>query len=175
MNNGTMDIYVKRMVYISFFVAISVVATTLRFGIVSFGGLPIILSGFLMGPSAGFVVGAIVDIVSFIIRPSGSFNILFTITSGLTGFIPAYLIMFMGAKYPNYTFWKVLFSIAIGQILTSVIMVPIILNVFLKMNIWQKFIGAAIKQAYSIPVYALVIMALYEDLKNILDFRKFHS
>lgn len=175
MNNKTLDFSVKKMVYISFFVAIAVVVNTLRFGIVSFGGFPIILSGYFMGPASGFMVGFLADIISFMLRPSGDFNILFAITSGLTGFIPVYLTIKMGDHYPNYKFAKVLISIAIGQIVTSVIMVPIILNVFLKMNFWQRFIKAAIKQAYSVPVYSVLFVTLNEDLKNVLNFSVFHE
>lgn len=61
--------------------------------------LPIMLSGILLGPTAGFIVGFISDLLCFIIKPNGPFFIGFTIAEGLTGMIPGLLWLFL-KKYP---------------------------------------------------------------------------
>ena len=128
MNNHVINVRVRKIAYLSFFVALSVLINTLRVGQVSFGGFPIIASGYMLGPVWGFFVGFIADIVGFIVKPSpNAFNPVFSITSGLTGFIPVYLTMRMGDVYPNYKIWKIFISIALGQIITSVLLVPFFL------------------------------------------------
>ncbi len=79
----------RSIAYASLFVALSVVINTFRIGSVSFGGVPIIFSGYVLGPVMGFIVGAMADIVGFIVRPSGNaFNPVFVLTSALTGMLP---------------------------------------------------------------------------------------
>lgn len=53
--------------------------------------IPIILTGILFGPGAGFLVGAISDILCFAIKPGGPFFPGFTLVSALTGFLPGLL------------------------------------------------------------------------------------
>lgn len=170
MSNNSINIKVRRIAYLSFFVALSVLVNTLRVGHVSFGGFPIIASGYMLGPVWGFCVGFVADVVSFIIKPSGDFNPVFAITSGLTGFIPVYLTTMMGDAYPNYKFWKILIAIAIGQIVTSVLLVPFFLHLFFKMNFYERMIRAAVKQMYSIPVYAILLEALIRGVSKAVDF-----
>ncbi len=156
----------KMMSYIAVFVALSVVVNVLRVGSLSFGGFPIIFSGFVLGPLGGFIVGAISDVLSFIIRPSGQFNILFTLTSGLTGAIPIIVVKLLGVKNNKLSLWKVIVGIGLGQLITSVILVPIFIALF--MGTEQGFayyaIKALIKQSLSVPVYSIVLVSLYESL-----------
>ncbi len=156
----------KMMSYIAVFVALSVVVNVLRVGSLSFGGFPIIFSGFVLGPLGGFIVGAISDVLSFIIRPSGQFNILFTLTSGLTGAIPIIVVRLLGVKNNKFSLWKVIMGIGVGQLITSVILVPIFIALF--MGTEQGFayyaIKALVKQSLSVPVYSIVLVSLYESL-----------
>ncbi len=156
----------RMMAYISVFVALSVVVNILRVGSLSFGGFPIIFSGFILGPIGGFIVGAITDILSFIIRPSGQFNILFTLTSALTGFIPIVVFRLLSFKNDNLSFWKVFIGVATGQLITSVILVPIFLALFMGTDKGFAYfaIKALIKQSLSVPIYSIVLISLYESL-----------
>lgn len=176
MSNHIINVKVRRIAYLSFFVALSVLVNTLRVGHVSFGGFPIIASGYFLGPVWGFCVGFIADIVGFMIKPSPQgFNPVFAVTSGLTGFLPVYFTLLMGDVYPKYKFWKILISIALGQILTSVLIVPFFLNYFFKMNFYQRMIKAGIKQAYSIPVYAILLEGLIKGVSKTVDFGFFKN
>lgn len=82
-------------------IAISVVAKLLFEVYIPLGGfptlrlnltaLPIMLSGIILGPVGGFVVGILSDLLCYVIKPNGPWFIGFTISSGLTGLIPGYL------------------------------------------------------------------------------------
>lgn len=157
------------------FVALSVVINSLRVGDISFGGFPIIFAGYALGPVAGFIVGGVADIVGFLIRPSatGGFNPLFVLTSALTGAIPVLVTNLLKSKYPKYEFWKVLVGIFVGQMLTSVIMVPIFRVILFGGNTVWYFAGKAfIKQIFSIPVYALLITSVGDTLYKVIDFER---
>lgn len=157
----------SRMIsYISVFVAISVVVNVLRVGVLSFGGFPIIFSGFVLGPLAGFIVGGLADVISFIIRPSGDFNILFTLTSALTGAIPILVVRFLGKEDAKLPLWKAFVGIAVGQLITSVLLAPLFLALFMGTDKGFMFyaVKAFVKQAFSVPIYAIVLVSLHESL-----------
>lgn len=157
----------------SMFVALSVAINTVRIGSVSFGGFPIIFSGYVLGPIPGFIVGAVADLVGFIIRPSSfGFNPIFTLTSALTGLIPVVITRLLGEKYPKYSFVKVLLGIFVGQVLTSVLLAPFFSTLLYKreesflLTFWIKASKAGIKQAVSIPIYAFLIVSVIEAISK---------
>lgn len=163
----------KKIAYVGIFIALSVAINTLRIGSISFGGFPIIFSGYVLGPVLGFVVGGLADLVGFLIRPSatGGFNPLFTLTSALTGAIPIIVTRVLGDKYPNFKFWKVLIGVLVGQTITSVIMVPFFISILYGKNtVWYYMTSAAVKQAVSIPVYSILIMSINKVLSKQYDF-----
>ena len=164
-----------RITYIAIFVAMSVAINTARVGSISFGGFPIILSGYFLGPINGFIVGALADVVGFLIRPSsaGGFNIAFVLTSALTGFIPVLVTRLLGEKYPNYSFIKVLIGVFVGQIITSVLMSPFFMVMFYGKNTFIYYAGKAFfKQIISIPIYAFLINTVSDSIGKTVDFAK---
>ncbi|MDO5027408.1 MAG: folate family ECF transporter S component [Tissierellia bacterium] len=163
----------SKISYMAVFVALSVIINTVRIGSVSFGGFPIILSGYLLGPIPGFIVGGVSDVVGFIVRPSSfGFNILYTMTSALTGLIPVLITNLLGQKYPKYTFVKVLIGVLVGQVLTSVVLVPIFSTILYKKVFTVEFIKALSKQAVSIPIYSFLIVTLNDRLGKAIKFDK---
>ena len=82
--------------------------------------LPIMLSGILFGPLAGFAVGFISDILCFIIKPGGPFFIGFTLANALTGFIPGLLFMMLRKKEIKHLEWFNLVFIALAAVILAV-------------------------------------------------------
>lgn len=164
----------NKLTYMAIFVALSAAINSMRVGTVSFGGFPIIFSGYLLGPLAGFIVGGVADIVGFIIRPSSfAFNPLFTLTSALTGLIPILITEALGDKYPKFTLLKVIIGVFIGQMLTSVILVPIFsVILYEKDTFWYIAVRALLKQIVSIPIYAFLITTINDRLTKVIDFNK---
>lgn len=162
----------RTITYMSVFIALSVVINTMRFGSISFGGFPIIYSGLVLGPVNGFIVGGVSDVLAFIVRPSsGGYNILFTLTSALTGFIPAIITGLFKDKYPNYRFFSVLIGVFIGQMITSVIMAPFFQSILFGKNTFYYYaVKAFIKQIVSIPIYSGLFISLNESLKKNINF-----
>ncbi|NLW51828.1 MAG: folate family ECF transporter S component [Tissierellia bacterium] len=162
----------NKLTYMAVLVALGVIINTLRVGGISFGGFPIILSGYLLGPVSGFIVGAVTDLAAFIVRPSAfGFNPIFTITSALTGLLPVLVTSILGETYPKFTFIKVLIGVFVGQILTSVILVPIFSTLLYGQASFLVLAGKALaKQAFSIPLYAFLAVTLIDRMAKVIKF-----
>lgn len=154
----------KNMTYISAFVALGVVINTMRIGEISFGGFPIVYSGIAFGPVVGGVVGALVDIVGFIVRPSasgGAFNPLFMMTSLLTGAIPPLVMKILKDDGTKSSYVRVFLSIMVAQLVTSVALVPLFRFWLYAHPYIPTLVSAIIKQAYSVPLYTFFFIIIY--------------
>lgn len=163
----------RKITYMAMFIALSVVINTMRFGSISFGGFPIIYSGLVLGPVNGFIVGALADVLGFIVRPSsgGGYHVVFTLTSALTGLIPILVVRLFKVKYPNFKFYQVLLGILVGQMITSVIMSPYFQAFIFGKNTFIYYATKAlIKQAVSIPLYAALFTSMTESIKDSINF-----
>lgn len=158
----------RKMVQISFLTALSIILTrlfSLRIAIggvegirIGFGGLPIIFAGIALGPVAGGLVGAISDVLGYLINPMGAYMPHFTLTSFLTGFIPGLFIYYVFNNSDKY--WGLLVSIAIGQLITSALMVPLFLQMLFAIPLKVTLIPRLIGQLIHVPVYAYFIKLL---------------
>jgi ECF transporter S component (folate family) len=118
--------YVNHLVLAALFVALSAILKltfeiyflpTLRF---NFATVPIMVSGMVLGPIWGFAVGALSDIINFILKPTGPFHYGFTLATALNGFIPG-LIFWLAKKRKkefNYSVLNiVMYVILVGGML----------------------------------------------------------
>ncbi|HHW03863.1 MAG TPA: folate family ECF transporter S component [Thermoanaerobacterales bacterium] len=135
---------------------------------IGFGGFPIILAGIMMGPAAGGIVGAIGDVIGYYINPMGPYMPHFTLTSALTGIIPA--VILAPAKKPIPSFWQLLLAISIGQIITSIILVPYFLQILFKIPMAVTLPARIIGQAIHVPVYALFTEVLLKRIYMVLHY-----
>ena len=133
-------------------------------GVISFGGFPIIFAGVVFGPVVGGIVGGVGDVVSFIVRPTGPFMPHFVLTSALTGIIPGIMIRLLKAEMPKIPLWKIFLAIFVGQVTTTVLMVPFFRSILFSTPMMVTLPKAAIKQAINIPAYSIIIKALVESL-----------
>lgn len=157
---------VRIMTISGFLIALNIILS--RFitipGIINFGGFPIIFAGIVFGPVVGGLVGTIGDIVSFIVRPTGAFMPHFVLTSALTGIIPGLIVKLLGNNLRNSKLWKVFIAILIGQVITTVLMVPYFRQILFAHPFIVNFARAAQKQAINIPAYAIMINLLIKSL-----------
>ena len=120
-----------------FLIALSIILTriaSLRIAIggvegirIGLGKLPIILGGIIFGPLAGGLIGAFSDLLGYFINPIGVYMPHFTLTSALTGIIPATILILMRKEEPNV--FDLGLAITAGQVITSIILIPYFLNI----------------------------------------------
>ena len=162
----------RNMVYYAILMALNVVLTrvgSIRIGgggvelvRIGFGGYPIIFAGIAFGPLAGGIVGTIGDIVGHFMSPMGPYMPHFTMTAALTGIIPGIVMMLF--KENKNSFWKLLLAIGIGQIITSVLLVPYFMKTLFSAPLVTTIPGRAISQAVQIPLYAFITQTIQKRL-----------
>jgi ECF transporter S component (folate family) len=119
------------------FIALSIILTriaSLRIAIgsvegirIGLGRLPIILGGIIFGPLAGGLIGAFSDLLGYFINPIGAYMPHFTLTSALTGIIPATILILMRKDEPNV--FDLGLAITMGQLVTSIMLIPYFLHI----------------------------------------------
>src|SRR6056297_2893260 len=66
---------------------------------INFSAVPIILSGIMFGPVAGFMTGGVADVIGYLINPQGgAFFPGFTLSTALTGMIPGLIYKLIKTK-----------------------------------------------------------------------------
>ena len=160
----------RQWVFLSLLVALSVVlarVASIRIAIagvegirIGFGGLPIILAGLMFGPLAGAIVGAVADVLGYMINPMGAYVPHFTLTSALTGAIPGWMMLAQGRQ--SITKLKLIIAIAVGQVITSVLMVPWFLNMLFGIPFAPLLLPRIVAQVIQIPVFGLLSFIIME-------------
>jgi ECF transporter S component (folate family) len=159
-------INIKTISIAGFLIALNIVLSRIITipGIINFGGFPIIFGGIVFGPAVGGIIGAVGDIVSFIVRPTGAFMPHFVLTSALTGIIPGILAKVLQNNLRNPKLWKIFTSVLTGQFITSIIMVPYFRQILFGHPFLVTMLKAITKQAVNIPAYSIIILILIKAL-----------
>ena len=132
-----MKISSHKITTMGFLIALSIILTriaSLRIAIggvegirIGLGKLPIILGGIIFGPLSGGLIGAFSDLLGYFINPIGVYMPHFTLTSALTGIIPATVLILIRKEEPNV--FDLGLAITVGQVITSIILIPYFLNI----------------------------------------------
>jgi len=160
-------ITIRTIAYAGLLAALGVVLKSfLGIPLTMFGGLvknislapvPVIFGGILFGPVAGGLIGVVVDVAGYFLKPWGGYIPLFTLTMALYGVIPA--LFYLKKKQAKPSFAKLLLVVLLAQTICSVI-----LN-----TLWLVLIGYAfeaiavtrlVSAAVSWPVYTLLLFVL---------------
>jgi ECF transporter S component (folate family) len=131
---------------------------------IGLGKLPIILGGIIFGPLDGGLIGAFSDLLGYFINPIGVYMPHFTLTSALTGIIPATILILMRKEEPNV--FDLGLAITAGQVITSIILIPYFLNILFGIP-WKVLMPSRIvAEPIQIFIYTYTINIILK--KNIL-------
>ncbi|NLO81470.1 MAG: folate family ECF transporter S component [Clostridiales bacterium] len=170
---------IRKIAYTGLFIAISIILTRFFSGNITiagiyalrltFGEIPIILNGLLLGPVFGAACGILSDIIGYAINPlGGAYFPGFTLTAMLTGLIPGVL-----SKY----FLKELkwHSIAIIIVLTELMAVPLN-TLWLSLLHGKAYITLLVPRIIGkgilIPVYIIIITMTAKHIRHIFSFTR---
>lgn len=87
---------------------------------IRFSNIPVAVAGMLFGPGVGGVVGALSDLLGYVVRPTGPYFPGFTLSAALSGVIFG---LFLGKdkiSVPRVVLACVIYQAAIGLLLTAV-------------------------------------------------------
>jgi ECF transporter S component (folate family) len=171
--------WTRRLVYLGLLTALAVIFTRLIVVTVAIGGVDnfrlgigqlfLILSGILYGPLAGAYVGAMADIIGFVVRPGGPYVPLFTLTSMLTATLPGLILVLLRrgrAGLPSLG--QLLISVAIGQIISPILLTSYFLMISFGHPLLVSLTPRLITQAFLIPTFALMAHLLLRRLSGIV-------
>ena len=86
---------------------------------IRFSNIPVAVAGMLFGPGVGGAVGALADILGYVVRPTGPYFPGFTISSALSGVIFGLLLQ-KNRSLGRIILACVLYEVFVGILLTSV-------------------------------------------------------
>jgi len=130
---------------------------------IRFGSLPICMAGMMFGPVVGGVVGALVDIGGYLVKPTGPFFPGFTLSSLVGGVI--FGLMLYNKKM---TFLMVLASQIVYTIIVGIIMNSYWLNLlYLKNGYLAAIIARLPKELIMIPIYSVLIYSLFKAFSKV--------
>lgn len=167
----------KKVAFAGMFIALSIVFTRFFSYMVviggaqairlSFGDLPLMLSGIVLGPVYGAFTGVLADLIGFPFNPQGSYFPGFTLSAALSGLLPG----LMGKLFQRKWKWLSLtIVISITMIITS-----LILNTYwLKMMMGRAFAvllpPRIIAVVILVPIYVVVIKLVLKHFNRIAAF-----
>ena len=120
----------KVVVYAGLLIAVSVVLKLVFEIYIPLGGfpslrinltsIPTILSGILLGPGIGFIVGVVTDLLCYVVKPGGPWFVGFTLSAGLTGLIPGlFWMLFKKYEFKHIKWFNTAFIAVCLVILTA--------------------------------------------------------
>jgi riboflavin transporter len=149
-------------------VALSIVLTRLlsinidQYIRISFGFVPIILAGIVLGPYFGFAVGGLADFLGCLLFGVAPYPLI-TLTSALVGLI-SWLIYRLMRKTREWI--RILLAVAVIQVVCTILLQTLWLSLlygqaYMILLPWRAIIGIV-----SIPIYAMLIYAILAGLKK---------
>lgn len=129
----------------------------------SIGFVPIMLAGILLGPGWGCAVGAVADVLGFLMMPKGVYFFPITLTSALAGVLPALIYRYSG-KAAEWL--KALLSVSAVQIFCSMLLQTYWLTLLYGKGFGVLFVPRAIVALATVPIYYILIHSLLLGLKR---------
>ena len=109
---------------------------------------------------------------------SSGFNPIFSLTSALTEL----LIEIMKYKYQNCKIRKVFIAIAVGQLITTVLMSPLFITFIREGSLfgtnefrivyYARVAKAFVRQAFNVPVYTIIFSIIVKPISRAIDITK---
>ena len=130
---------------------------------IRFGSLPVALAGMMFGPGVAGIVGALIDIGGFLVKPTGPFFPGFTISGVVSGII--FGVMLHGKKC---TVTRILMTQAIHTFIVGIIMNSFWLNLlYLKNGYLAAIIARLPKELIMIPVMSVLLYTVLNSLEKV--------
>lgn len=134
---------------------------------ISLGNIPIMLSGFLLGPISGAITGILADLIGATLFPAGPYFPGFTLTACLTGFLPGLLKPLLGGKMK----WKnVLLITLLTEAVGSIGLNTLWLSILYGTNYLALLLPRVPTTITMTVVYSSLITLLYHRLRKQIFF-----
>lgn len=130
---------------------------------IGFSGIPNQIVAFVFGPAVGAIFGALLDIIKFIIKPTGMFFPGFTLSAALGGLI-----------YGLFLYRR---PLSLKNVLISQILIKVFVNICLN-TLWLKLLydkailvilpGRLLSNAVMLPIDTVIMFAVLSAVERII-------
>ncbi len=106
---------------------------------IELGGIPIVMGGIILGPFAGGIIGAISDLIGFLVNDrGGAYHFGFTLNAILTGAIPGALFLIFKKYHASERFFKIINYVLVSLlvVLGNIYIFAVQSDVILAKNRW---------------------------------------
>lgn len=165
---------VRRIAYAGVFIAVSIILTRLASQMIyiagvqilrlSFGEIPLILSGIILGPFYGAACGALADLIGFPINAQGAYFPGFTLSAALVGMLPGLMTRLVKKEW---TWLSLSIVIGITTLITSVILNTIWLHMIIGKAVAMLLPARIIAALILTPIYISVVKLFLKHYKHI--------
>lgn len=127
------------------------------------GFVPIMIAGVVLGPYYGMAVGAMADLLGFVLFPTGAYFPPITLTSALVGLLPHLVFRML----PHAKDWvRVVLAVTLTQIVCSMVLQTVWLSMLYGVPYAEMFYARAVAAAVTTPVYCVIVQAVFAGLKK---------
>ncbi len=175
----------KTLVQAGFLVALSIVLTRFLAIMVpvaglpsslrlSFGEIPLMISGLLFGPIIGGISGLAADLIGVVVLPQGPYFPGFTLSSILWGAVPGLFSIYFkrrGQVKNPFTFKNVFIVACVSIVLISICLNTYWLSIMLGKGYLILLPGRAISAFVNIPIQSYIITTLMKYLKTMIVYQ----
>ena len=125
----------------------------------------------MFGPIYGGIVGAISDMVGYMIQPIGPYMPHFTVISALAGILPTFFFFFFLEKVSNIV--KIAIGIGVTIVITDFILIPYTLHFIFGIPMQVLIIPRLISVPITILLYTYIINLFVR--RNIIHLTHFNN
>lgn len=160
---------VKTLTLSGMFIALSVILGFLNLPInqfieIRFGSLMLAVSGMLLGPGISSVIGALSDIIAFIVKPTGPFFPGFTISAAISGIIFGFLL-----HKKEITIWRIFFAECIHTLIVGFILNSLWLSILYGNGFIAVVSSRALKEIIMLPVNTILLTLIIKSTSKVFN------
>lgn len=125
---------------------------------ISFGQIPIMLAGILLGPGAGALTGALADLLGFMLFPFGTYFPGFTLSAALWGVLPPLILHLLQKKEQyQYGFIPLLITVFVTSLVVSIGLNTLWLSIMFGKAFWVLLPPRALSNLIQVPIHTTLL------------------
>lgn len=129
---------------------------------ISFGALPTLLGGILLGPLYGALIGGGGDLLGFFLNSYGEYVPWITLVSMLRGMLPGLLVRIAEDRKQKQMRILVI-QVALPQLICSVLLMPLVLYSSFGVPMIGNILARLLAQTFTIPIYTAIIYTILKQ------------
>ncbi len=131
---------------------------------IGFSGIPNQLVAALFGPVTAGIFGGIMDIVKFILKPTGPYFPGFTISAVLGGIIYGFFYYVPMVSKQKISFWRILIAEAFVAVFVNILLGTYWLSILYGKGFLALLPARALKNVIMTPINSLIFYTVYNSL-----------